>query len=465
MDFESIEAHDGVRFSWNVWPSTKADANKLVVPIGCMYTPLKERPDLPILPYEPVVCKAPCRAILNPYCQIDLASKFWICPFCLNRNQLPPHYREIGPNSLPQELVGSSTTVEYILSRPCLTPPIFLLVVDTCLEEGDLRALRETLLLVLTMIPSDALVGLITFGTLVRVHEIGFPLIQKSYVFQGKKDYTAAQIVDMLGVVKDATNPSATSPSLSRFFLPMESVEVTLQNLFERLPKDPFPVEMDKRPQRATGVALSVAVSLLELLAFNNGARIMLFTGGACTFGPGIIASTELKEAIRSHHTINSGTAKYFKASSDFYGALSRRLTNNGHSVDLLVGCLDQVGLAEMRMLPESTGGNIIMSDAFNTNVFKQSCQQLLAKNTNKQLKTGFNGILECIVSRELKINGIIGPLVTFNKKNLTVSETEIGIGGTTAWRISSITPRTTFGVYLETACQVKYSHNIHSLI
>ena len=67
-------------------------------------------------------------------------------------------------------------------------------------------------------------------------------------------------------------------------------------------------METDKRPQRATGVALSVAVSLLELLAFNNGARVMLFSGGACTFGPGIVTGTELKEAIRSHHTINSGT-------------------------------------------------------------------------------------------------------------------------------------------------------------
>lgn len=67
MNFEEIEDQDGIRFSWNVWPSTKSEATKIVVPIGCLYTPLKERAEMPPVNYEPVVCKPPCRAILNPY--------------------------------------------------------------------------------------------------------------------------------------------------------------------------------------------------------------------------------------------------------------------------------------------------------------------------------------------------------------------------------------------------------------
>lgn len=43
------------------------EASRLVVPIGAEYTPLKERPDAPLLQYEPVTCKQPCRAVLNPY--------------------------------------------------------------------------------------------------------------------------------------------------------------------------------------------------------------------------------------------------------------------------------------------------------------------------------------------------------------------------------------------------------------
>lgn len=65
--FDEIEEQDGVRFSWNTWPSTRLEATRTVVPISSLYTPLKERVDLPPVLYEPVTCKAPCRAILNPF--------------------------------------------------------------------------------------------------------------------------------------------------------------------------------------------------------------------------------------------------------------------------------------------------------------------------------------------------------------------------------------------------------------
>lgn len=43
------------------------EASRLVVPIGALYTPLKEKPDTPLLQFEPVTCKAPCRSVLNPF--------------------------------------------------------------------------------------------------------------------------------------------------------------------------------------------------------------------------------------------------------------------------------------------------------------------------------------------------------------------------------------------------------------
>jgi len=62
------EDRDGVRFSWNVWPSSRLEATRMVVPLSCLYTPLKERPDLPPIMYDPVACTRPnCRAILNPF--------------------------------------------------------------------------------------------------------------------------------------------------------------------------------------------------------------------------------------------------------------------------------------------------------------------------------------------------------------------------------------------------------------
>lgn len=92
----------------------------------------------------------------------------WICPFCLQRNPFPPHYKDISQTNLPAELLPKYTTIEYTLSRPAQIPPIFLYVVDTCVDEDELKALRETLVVSLSLLPPNALVGLITFGTMVR---------------------------------------------------------------------------------------------------------------------------------------------------------------------------------------------------------------------------------------------------------------------------------------------------------
>lgn len=81
------EDRDGVRFTWNVWPSSRIEATRLVVPLACLYQPLKERPDLPPIQYDPVLCtRNTCRAILNPMCQVDYRAKLWVCNFCFQRN-------------------------------------------------------------------------------------------------------------------------------------------------------------------------------------------------------------------------------------------------------------------------------------------------------------------------------------------------------------------------------------------
>lgn len=73
-------------------------------------------------------------------------------------------------------------------------PLVFLYVVDTCMEDEDLQALKESLQMSLSLLPPTALVGLITFGRMVQVHELGCEGISKSYVFRGTKDLNAKQL-------------------------------------------------------------------------------------------------------------------------------------------------------------------------------------------------------------------------------------------------------------------------------
>lgn len=51
----------------------------------------------------------------------------------------------------------------------------------------------------------------------------------------------------------------------SRFLLPVQQVELQLTSILEQLTRDPWPVANDKRPLRCTGVAVSVAVGILEV--------------------------------------------------------------------------------------------------------------------------------------------------------------------------------------------------------
>ena len=152
------------------------------------------------------------------------------------------------------------------------------------------------------------------------MHEIGYAECNKSYVFRGGKEYQPKQIQDMLGLsgqARAAPRPGQPMPQqsfgASRFLLPVSQCEFQLTSILEGLARDAWPVANDKRALRCTGVALSVAVGLLETTYPNTGARIMLFAGGPATEGPGMVVSNELKEPIRSHHDIDRDSVKHFK--------------------------------------------------------------------------------------------------------------------------------------------------------
>jgi len=356
-----------------------------------------------------------------------------------------------------------NTTVEYRLPRPAPAPPIFVYVVDTCQEEDSLQALKETLVMSLSLLPANALVGLVTYGTNVAVHEIGYNECSKSYVFRGSKDYPAKQVQEMLGLSAPGLRPNMPPQQgrppppmgpAARFLLPVQQAEFQITNALEQMQRDPWPVSNDRRALRSTGVALSVAVGLLETSFQNAGARIMLFAGGPATEGPGMVVGPELREPIRSHHDIDRDNVKYFKKAVKFYDQLSKRTAHNGHVIDVFAGCLDQVGLLEMKSLANSTGGHMILTDSFTSSQFKQSFIRVFEKDEQDNLLMGFNASLEVVTTKELKVTGLIGHAVSLNKKSSAVGETECGIGNTSAWKMCGIDPTASYGVYFEIANQ-----------
>ncbi|KRX20342.1 Protein transport protein Sec23A [Trichinella nelsoni] len=432
----SQEENDGVRFTWNVWPTSRIEAQRMVVPVACHYTPFKERSNETLRPpplnYDPVLCTRPsCKAILNPYVQVDFRAKAWICPFCFQRNPFPPHYARIAEDNVPPELIPHFTTVEYTLTRaPCL-PPIFLFLLDTCVNADELKALKASIMTALSLLPPEAIVGLVTFDRMVQVHELNAQGMSRAYVFRGDKVVSQKQLQDVL-VANIGRQPlmavgqlpkqpqsvggKAQAVPTNKFLQPIHQCHMAITELLEEIEQNPWNVVPTHRPLRCTGAALSVAVTLLEVCYANTGGRILTFIGGACTYGPGIIVGDELRVPIRSWHDIKEDAVKYMKKATKYYEELASRAVTNGHAIDIYSCALDQTGLHEMKSLTNLTGSYD-------------------------------NGRL---TSNEMKLEGALGCCANLNIKNQSVSENELGMGGTCQWKFCSLTPHSTTTFFLE---------------
>ena len=80
----------------------------------------------------------------------------------------PPILQGHLKHNLPAKLLPKYTTIKYTLTHQAQAPPIFPFVVDTCLNEEDLKALQDVIIVSFSLLPPYALVGLITYGTMVR---------------------------------------------------------------------------------------------------------------------------------------------------------------------------------------------------------------------------------------------------------------------------------------------------------
>ncbi|KAH8856023.1 Protein transport protein Sec23A [Schistosoma japonicum] len=442
---QQSEINDGIRFSWNAWPVSRLESAQCVVPIGCLYTLFKERYDFPPINYDPVFCTR-CRGILNPYCPFDLRTRTWACCLCNTRNNFPPQYAGMTEQKLPAELMAQFTTLEYTIPKVQPVPPIFIFVIDTCIEEPDFTQLKESIQLSLSFLPSYAFVGLITFGKMVHIHELEAGPISRSWVFKGTKDYTGNQI--QVSKTKFILFPSC----LCRFIQPMERCDAVITDLLTELQPDPWPVPQGKRPLRSVGTALSIAIGLLEAAYPNTGARVMLFLGGPCTQGPGMVVDDDLKNIIRSHHDMEKDNCKYMRRAMKHYEGLANRAAQNLHVVDIFSCSLDQTGLHELRYLTNYTGGHMIMGDSFASSLFQQTYRRVFTKDASGSFLMGLAGQMEVKTSKELKVSGCIGPCFSANVKMPNTGEQEVGIGRTSVWRLNGFTPSTTLAIYFEVA-------------
>ncbi|KHN24039.1 Protein transport protein Sec23A [Glycine soja] len=284
--------------------------------------------------------------------------------------------------------------------------------------------------------------------------------MSKVYVFRGSKEIPAEQILDQLGLSAAGRRPQKGAPGIAgaggfpnsgitRFLLPASECEYTLNALLDELQTDQWPVPPGRRPARCTGVALSVAAGLLSACNPGTGARIVALVGGPCTEGPGAIVSKDLSDPVRSHKDLDKDAAPFFKKAVKFYEGLAKQLVGQGHVLDIFASALDQVGVAEMKVAVERTGGLVVLSESFGHSVFKDSFKRVF-EDGEQSLGLCFNGTLEINCSKEIKIQGIIGPCTSLEKKGPSVADTVIGEGNTTAWKMCGLDKSTCLTVMFD---------------
>ncbi|XP_042027528.1 protein transport protein SEC23-like [Salvia splendens] len=477
LDQTEPEGIEGVRMTWLNWPRSKVEASKCVIPIAASIQPIRPHVDLQILPYAPLRCKT-CSAVLNSFCRVDFAGLIWICPFCFQRNQFPHYYSSISQTNVPAELYPNFPSVEYSIQNPqdfnpaAAPSPIFLFVLDTCMIEEELEFAKSALKRAIGMLPENAMVGFVSYGTQVQVHELGFSEMSKVYVFRGSKDITKDQVLEQLGLAvpgnrragpgmqKSGGGPSPVAGAgpntgVNRFLLPASECDYTLDSLLDELVTDQWPIAPGNRALRCTGVALSVATGLLGASTTGTGARIILLVGGPCTEGPGSIVSKDLSDPVRSHKDLDKDAAPFFKKAVHFYDELGKQLVSQGHVLDVFASALDQVGIAEMKIAIEKTGGLVVLAESFGHSVFKDSFKRIFEVG-EQSLGLAFNGTLEINCSKDIKVQGIIGPCTSLEKKGPAVANTVIGQGNTTAWKMCGLDKSTCLTVFFDVSSSEK---------
>ena len=455
VDIFKEESLNGLRNTWNVYPSNKLDMTRYVVPVGFLYNPNAKLENLQILEYDPVLCKT-CKSVLNPLCPIDFRSKFWECSFCNDRNVFPNNYKDhISETNLPAELIKDFSTIEYKLNKKESNFPSFIFVIDTSVDIEELQELKETIQSTLSTIPPDCYIGVIVFGTMCSILELGFTEYPKLQVFKGDREYKQNEIQELLGLATKNDprgNTNYTTSQSKKFLMPLKDCEFSLNSYLDDLQPDCFPRLTGERKSNCAGLAIGVAVSLLESLCNGEPGRILTFLGGAPTIGLGKVVGSKLTETIRNYidFTKNNPNTLHFKSAVDYYDSLAQRVSKNSHVVDVFSCCLNQVGLLEMKCLVEKTGGIMVLTDSFSTMVFKESFRKIFNLDDDGLLKMCFRGRLELFVTPPFKISGALGTLVSLKQGGNMVSDTVIGEGGTRSWLLGGFDENSTYSFILD---------------
>lgn len=387
----SQDASDAI-FNWNVLPLTRLENSKIVAPIGCLYSPMKQYAHSSGL----LKCGS-CDSYLNPYIKA-IATLYW-CPFCDKTNT---YSEAVDMSSI------SGNSVEFTLPTDITVTNTYsinhVLLIDLYDNVDDFHKLQEALLNSISTLPSTHYLTLISYSNTVNLHTIDETIKFSTPEFA---DPFNKSTIDILISRAGEISFQMTNENKSK-----------LSSIISSLPK----VKTDtSRAPRSTGLALYISIILSTSLK-STFLNIKLFTSGPATLSPGNIV--DAGTSVRSHRNLKDSNT--FTAATKFYSTLAyiacglkisqavniasgaNRLTdfNIGHgsscSIDIFVASVEQVGLREMHSLIDLTMGNAYMYENWSLNTLTVSINKGLEAST-------ICHTLTVLTSNSLKISNLSG--------------------------------------------------------
>lgn len=250
-------------------------------------------------------------------------------------------------------------------------------------------------------------------------------------------------LVKTLGVVFDGDKIQNSNQIAHKFFF--SNKEALLQAI-DAIEPEPWPTPDKQRQMRATGRALELTMQLTEFAGLFYGMRLVLFTGGPCTIGPGMTADLDISVLIRKHNEIetNGRQRDMSLTASSFYRGLTNKAILHRITVDIFAFSLDEFGFYEMNTLTTKTGGISIMNEEFKQEHFGESLQHYFKRDEAGNIALGSFGLLDMHLSRELRVEGCLGNCASLENKSTLQSTNEIGECKTNTWFLGGVDHQST---------------------
>ena len=307
-------------------PNQKTVANVGSLPLGALVSPFAEDSSV-VLRRDPARC-AKCLAFISGFCKVDGRDGSWTCCFCGDDNS--DALLAVGPGGDLQsypELV--MPTVDYHLTSALgaaasyaggnsgggynggeddetqPSPVVFL--VDECLDDDEVAALRSSMMEVVRGLPSSTKVGIASYAASVAVYDLSVTSgMASAEVVPGTRSPTPSDLHSLLFGEGTFLAPLSTC---------MPAVEAVIGSL---RPAASAAGPAHCRP-RCLGPALETAAALLKRggggvppggaegsdaaaaaatgsMDVCGGGRVLVCMGGPATRGPGGIALDEESE-------------------------------------------------------------------------------------------------------------------------------------------------------------------------